>query len=257
MNVMRTPPNPSIEFPLVITTAFSPRSDVPYLALKKGGVRTRETLYSILWWICKSDFDKIVVVDTTADESLSGPLVALARSCGKQLEYIAVENDDECVVRYGKGFGEGFAIDVALGKSSLLMDQSGFFKCTGKVIVENYRECVDQARSKDFYFDAPRGTNRYLETRFYYVSKLFWNANLRDAYRNVNDSKGVFLEHAYYDSIKRVCDIPFNPVVIRFRGISGTVGDVYGSSPAMYLLRRSWRRSYGLFDRLRSKFVRP
>jgi hypothetical protein len=84
--------NPPIEFPLVITTALSPKSDVPYLAMKKGDLRTRETLYSIAWWIFKSEFEKFVIVETTGCDAIAEPLKSLATACGKSLEFIAVEN---------------------------------------------------------------------------------------------------------------------------------------------------------------------
>lgn len=231
-----------IDLPLVVTTAFSPKSDVPYLALKKGDLRTRETIYAITWWICRSEFAKIVVVETTGDETLSEPLTALARSCGKRLEYIAIENDNESIARCGKGFGEGYALDIALGKSSILAACEGFFKCTGKIIVENYLDCVEHADSQQFYFDVPRGSSNFVDTRFYFTSKNFWEANLRNAYKKVDDSKGVFLENAYYASIAKVAEIPYNPVVIRLRGVSGTSSETFAIGPVMYRAQTLWRK---------------
>ncbi|MHB8390974.1 MAG: hypothetical protein ACYDBH_15570 [Acidobacteriaceae bacterium] len=243
--------NSSIEFPLVITTAFSPKSDVPYLAVKKGDLRTRETVHSIVWWICKSEFERIVIIETTGCDSLAEPLKSLAAACGKQLEYIAVENDYESVARYGKGFGEGFALDMAFDKSSILRDSEGFFKCTGKIIVSNYLACMRQARSKDFYFDAPWDLPNFVDTRFYFVSKEFWMKNLRYSYKDVNDVNGIFLEHVYFNSIARVSTIPFNSVVIRHSGTSGTSGDSYHLSFRKYVARVALRRGYGVYKWLR------
>lgn len=239
--------NPSIDFPLVITTAFSPKSDVPYLAVHKGDLRTRETVYSIAWWICKSQFQKIVIVEATGCDSLAESLKHLAVACGKQLEYIAVENDYESVARYGKGFGEGFALDIAFDKSNILRNSRGFFKCTGKIIVSNYLACMRQATSKDFYFDAPRDLPNFVDTRFYFVSKEFWMKNLRYSYKNVNDAKGIFLEHAYFKSITQVSTIPFNPVVIRHSGTSGTSGESYHVGFRRYVARVALRRGYGVY----------
>lgn len=245
--------SPTIEFPLVITTAFSPNSNVPYVALKKGDVRTRETVYSIAWWICKSDFDKIIVVDSTGDATLSASLTELAGNCGKRLEYIAIQNDDESVARYGKGFGEGFALDSALERSALLAECEGFFKCTGKIIVENYLDCVKHARSRQFYFDLPRGLPNFVDTRFYFTSKSFWEANLRDAYKKVNDPSGVFLENAYYESINKVARIPYNPVVIRLRGLSGTSSETFEIPSLKYRVKTLWRKLYWKFRGLHIK----
>ena len=239
------------EFPLVITTALSPPPDVPYLALKKGKTRTRETLYSIVWWICKSEFEKIVIVETTGCDSVSIPLKSIAESCGKLLEFVAVENDNESVSRYGKGFGEGFALDAAFEKSSILQGSEGFFKCTGKIIVPNYMACIRQAKSKEFYFDAPRSLRNFVDTRFYFVSKKFWINNLRYSYKNVNDYKGIFLEHVYFDSIARVGAIPFNPVAIRYCGTSGSSGDTYYVNLRLHIARVVLRRGYGIYKWLR------
>jgi hypothetical protein len=246
---------PTIEFPLVITTAFSPKSDVPYVALKKGELRTRETVYSIAWWICRSEFDKFIVVDATGDATLSAPLTELARACGKSLEYIAIQNDDESVARYGKGFGEGFALDSALERSAVFAESKGFFKCTGKIIVDNYLQCVEHAKTKQFYFDFPRGIPNFVDTRFYFTSKSFWEANLRDAYKKVNDPRGVFLENAYYESIRKVAEIPYNPVVIRLRGLSGTSSETFEISSIMYRAQTLWRKLYWKFTGFVSRFT--
>jgi hypothetical protein len=245
-----------MEFPLVITTALAPKSDVPYVALKKGEVRTRETLYSIAWWLCKSEFEKIVIVETTGCDSLSASLTNLAESCGKLLEFVAIENDHEAVARYGKGFGEGFALDAAFDRSAILQGSKGFFKCTGKIVVPNYLACVEQARSRDFFFDAPRSLPNFVDTRFYFVSKEFWNRNLRYAYKDVDDVNGVYLEHVYFKSISRVSAIPFNPVLIRHFGTSGSSGSTYRLNFRQYVARVTLRTGYGVYLTLHARMMR-
>lgn len=239
----------AIEFPLVITTAFAPKSDVPYLALKQGDIRNRATIYSIVWWLCKSNFTKIVVVDTTGYDSLAASLQDLAVCCGKTLEYVAIENDYQSVSKFGKGFGEGAALDRAYDRSKILQECTGFFKCTGKIIVENYLECSEFARSKEFYFDAPRTLKEFADTRFYFVAKDFWLRNLRSAYKKVNDFENIFLEHAYYEAIARVSRVPFNPIVIRYAGVSGTSGDSYRTNEFGHTLSTIRRRIYALVKR--------
>lgn len=239
----------AMEFPLVITTAFAPKSDVPYLALKQGDVRNQATIYSIVWWLCKSNFSKILVVDTTGYDAIASTLENLAVCCGKTLEYIAVENDYQAVSKFGKGYGEGAALDRAYDQSKILQDCAGFFKCTGKIIVENYLECADFAKTKEFYFDAPRTLKGFVDTRFYFASKDFWLRNLRSAYKNVHDAENVFLEHAYYEAIAKVSRVPFNPIVIRYAGVSGTSGDSYGTTEVRHAVSTIRRRIYALLTR--------
>ena len=239
----------ALEFPRVIPTAFAPRSDVPYVGLKQGDLRNRATLYSIVWWLCQSNFNKIVVVETTGDASLAPSLQTTAAACGKTLEFLAIDNDHASVARYGKGFGEGFAMDRAYDRSRLLQECSGFFKCTGKIVVENYLECVDFARDKQFYFDAPRTLPNFVDTRFYFATRAFWLQNLRYAYTHVDDPGNVFLEHAYFEAIAKVGPVPFNPIVFRYAGVSGTSGEFYSSDRYQHLFRTIRRRAYGYATR--------
>jgi hypothetical protein len=134
-----------------------------------------------------------------------------------------------------------------------LRDCDGFFKCTGKLIVTNYLDCVRLARSKDFYFDAPRNLPNFVDTRFYFVSKEFWANHVRYSYKNVNDADGLFLEHAYFKSITLVKRIPFNPVVIRYSGTSGTSGGNYQVTPREYVFLVTLRGIHGVYQRLRTQ----
>ena len=196
--------SPKIEFPLVITRRFPRNAEVPYVALKKGEhEHWRNRLYAIIWWICKSDFDKIIVVDTTDDAALSESLTVLAQSCGKRLEYIAIQNDDESVARFGKGIGEGFALDARWKDLRYWENARDFSNVQGKIIVENYLDCVEQAKSKAVLFRCSPRPSNFVDSRFYFTSKAFWEANLRDAYKKVNDPRGVYLENAYYESIRK------------------------------------------------------
>jgi hypothetical protein len=243
----------SPKFPLVITTALSPGPGVPYLAVEKGRQRTQETLYSILWWICQSDFTEFVVIDATNDGSLKVPLETLAAACGKKLEFFAAPSDSSLVIRYGKGYGEGMALETVFDESQILRGAMGFFKCTGKLIVLNYQACVRQAMHRDFFFDAPRNLPKFVDTRFYFASKDFWNKHLRAAYRAVNDPAGKFLEHAYFDAITQAANIPFNPVVIRYSGVSGTSGHRYDISERHYRFLVALRTARGVLLRLTGK----
>lgn len=240
----------ALEFPLVIPTAFAPRSDVPYVGLKQGDLRNRATVYSIAWWLCQSNFDKIVVVETTGDASLASSLQTLAAACGKTLEFHAIDNDHASVARRGKGFGEGFALDRAWDRSQILQQCSGFFKCTGKIVVENYRECIAFARGKQFYFDAPRTLPNFVDTRFYFATRDFWLRNLRYAYKSVDDPGKFYLEHAYFQAIAQVAPVPFNPIVFRYSGVSGTSGDSYRTGDVVQALWTLRRRLFGFVQRI-------
>ena len=134
---------------------------------------------------------------------------------------------------YGKGYGEGEIVNDALKNSVYLNASDYFVKCTAKLWVETFLDCVREWTGtflcKGYFADVfsfKRTRFEYIDTRFYLVSKSFYSKYLASAYLNVGGERGLSLEHCFRDVIleNKFSKILFNmpPVIYGVGGGTGT-----------------------------------
>ncbi|KJF92741.1 hypothetical protein UB33_05965 [Photobacterium angustum] len=149
-------------------------------------------------------------------------------------EYISFNGDKNCVLIFGKGYGEGEIIKYSLNQSELLNHYEYFFKLTGRLYVRNISMFL-RKETKTFFFRPPSLEQNKIDTRFYCVSKNFYLNNLLNAYLDVNDDKGYFLEHAFNDKLSKIRKNSFSFFYPDIIGLSGSTGNVYTLSLARKL----------------------
>jgi hypothetical protein len=139
-------------------------------------------------------------------------------------------------VALGKGWGEGWTIEMALSECPLLGSSSGFYKLTGRYKLINMKQvlrCVRRActadRKPDFIcgsFGASRN-GPYAGTAFFWSSRKFYRERLMTAYHAVNDHAGIYIEHVFGSRLSELASahrIGVLPVNIILNGISGFSG---------------------------------
>lgn len=221
--------NNPLNIPILITSAIN--VSAPKTALTNKDERLDLTLRSIEKWLSLEFVNQLIICDGSGFD-LSGYINPLMSKHSKtDCEVIFFTNDIAKVREKGKGYGEGEIINYALQHSRILYAAKAFGKCTGKLWVENYLDCV-KAFNGLAAFDFKGGVNpSQIDTRFYLVSKDFYKSNLATAYQSVDDKNGFYLEHAFRDGlrVKRVSDYAMFPTP-RVCGISGSMGLMYRES---------------------------
>lgn len=202
------------------------------VSLKDEGNRIRLTLESIEKWLAISSDLRLVICDGS-NFDFSG--LVLERFPEANIECISFQNNTDMVRVYGKGYGEGEIVRYAIFNSAYLGESDFFAKCTAKLWVENFLECLKCWNGtfvgKGYFSDVFSFRNirfSYIDTRFYLVNKSFYLENLDSAHLNVREERGHSLEHCFRDVIlknsykKILFNIP--PVIC---GVGGGSGKYY------------------------------
>ena len=153
-----------------------------------------------------------------------------------KIECIFFDNDQDAVRTQGRGFGEGEIIRYAIDHSRLIQQAGAFAKCTSKLWVRNYAECLTDWNDKflckavfDHVFSPFKKTSlSYIDTRFYITSVPFYKQHFESAHQKINVDTGKGLEDCFLDVFNSDCLVGVllnTPPVID--GVGGGVGKYY------------------------------
>jgi hypothetical protein len=234
------------QIPLLITSAIEVTA--PLTKMTDPAKRLGATMHAFRQWLSAPAIDQIVVVDGS-DFAYGNQLRELADTSGKQIEFLRFRTAEDRTRKQGKGYAEGEIVLHALTHSRILASHPAFVKCTGKLWVANYADCL-AAFDRDFQC-AVNGKRviETIDTRIYFARREFWLRHLSDAHLRVNDPEGYFLEHSYLDRLREIgfrgVTLPVPPIVL---GRSGS-GDF--DYPRMSKYRYYSRRlRYAIFRRM-------
>jgi hypothetical protein len=200
------------------------------VSLKDKNSRIRLTVKSIEKWLTISSDLRLVICDGS---NFDFSMIVLEKFPKANIECLFFENSKKLVGLYGKGYGEGEIVKYALLNSIYLKESDFFAKCTSKLWVENFFECLKCWNGtflcKGYFsnvFSFRKTQFLYVDTRFYLVNKSFYLKNLVFTYLNVGTTQGLSLEHCFRDVIlkEKFNKVMFNvpPVICGVGGGSGT-----------------------------------
>jgi len=200
------------------------------VSLKNENSRIRLTIESIEKWLAISPDLHLVICDGS---NFDFSKIIFEHFPKANIECLFFENNKKLVGLYGKGYGEGEIVNYALQNSAYLKQSDFFAKCTAKLWVENFFECLDNWNGtflcKGYFsnvFSFKKTQFSYVDTRFYLVSKSFYLENLASTYLDVGGEQGLSLEHCFRDVIlkgkfqKIMFSVP--PVICGVGGAAGT-----------------------------------
>ncbi len=228
--------------PVLLTSAV--RVSAQHTALQDAGERLRLTLESVALWRRTPGVSVVVLCDGSGvDLSASVPP---AKPGEAPVECLAFQNDVAAVRRQGKGHGEGQIVAYALRHSLYLGEARVWAKCTGKLWVQNFAECLAGFQGPAS-FDI-RGFHRVrsVDSRFYLVESAFYDQHMAQAHEQVDDDRGWYLEHCLLQAlqalpVQRYVMVPPPQVV----GVSGSDGRLHAPGwhwRVLWQLRnRAWR----------------
>lgn len=215
--------------PVLITCAINASAGMTRMDDPK--VRLAATLAAISQWLQQKSPPDLVVCDGSGFD-FSREVEHLAKGKNARIEFLCFDNGSEAVRDRGKGYGEGEIVGYALETSNLLSQAPAFAKCTGKLWVENFGACIagfNGVVALDFNgWIKPR----FVDTRFYIVSKAFYVEHLSGAHRTTDEDGGFYLEHAFLHAMHGTARSRYamRPTP-RIRGISGSMGSTYPARP--------------------------
>jgi hypothetical protein len=152
------------------------------------------------------------------------------------IECIFFNNDAEQIKRHGKGYGEGEIIRYAIEHSRLMKESEVFIKCTAKLWVANFKQCLLQW-NKQFIcgayfanvFSYKKTALQFIDTRFYITRKDFYVQHFSAVHIQLGNT-AQSIEDAFLDVIqnKKIKHILFRtpPVIC---GVGGGSGKYYKS----------------------------
>jgi len=217
--------------PLLLTSCVI--TSAPFTRLTDTNKRIELTIHSIKEWIRIQPEIKIVICDGS-DYDFSHITNKLFPA--SNIECLYFQNDIDSVILYGKGYGEGEIINYAVKNSQLIKDADFFTKCTAKLWVNNYNNCLNSWNGTfkcDCNCTNIKSINNieigYIDTRFYLVSKSFYNKYLATTHLNVNDLNDQPLERCFRDAIiKHNINNFIFPTLPIIKGVAGSTEVNYG-----------------------------
>ena len=180
---------------LLVTTATKPPDGMIALKMNNIAKRIITAKAAVFYWAALG-IKKIVIADATGQTLLDYSELIMLQQMGVEIEQINYYQNNDLVVKKGKGYGEGLLLKFALQNSYLIQNASHFLKCTGKVYCRNAGDILNVINNKNIKNIFWRNVfDNFIDTRFFYASKEFCEENIIPAYEYIDDSKSVWAEH--------------------------------------------------------------
>ena len=203
------------------------------VVLRDPEERKLHTLNSINHWLNIHPDIQLVICDGSGYDFTENISKLYPKRSVECLNFI---NDKRKIEAYGKGYGESNIINYALDHSTILKKEDWFCKCTGKLWVDNFIECVGRWNGHflcQAYFSGVFEVHKSVQffnvdTRFYISSKKVYQRYFRYIHLLENNNSPISLE----DEFKRIIIenelygslFPIHPIV---RGVAGGSGKSY------------------------------
>jgi hypothetical protein len=190
------------EIPVLLTSSVT-AYDIG-VTLKNTDERTCLALESVEQWLRIDPLLPLVLCDGS-DFNFSS--IVLEKFPLARIECLHFENNQELVKQHGRGYGEGEIVRYALNNSAFIAAAGCFAKCTSKLWVENYLECLNawngELLCKGVFLDSFSISRRtffsYIDTRFYLASCAAYNKYFVDAHLQIETNRGHGLENCFFD----------------------------------------------------------
>jgi hypothetical protein len=223
-----------IVLPPILLTSCIYVSDYS-VKLQDPTLRINYTLESVDKWLKLIQGISLVICDGSGFDFSS---IVKEKFPQAKIECLFFITDQKAVQYHGKGYGEGEIIKYAMQHSAYLKQADYFAKCTAKLWVENFQECLNGWNGKFLcratfsnVFSFKKTTFDHIDTRFYLVSKDFYYQYLSSAHLDLGGTTGMSIEDVFRDVVlnNKMENVLFtNPPLIG--GVGGGTGKYYNNS---------------------------
>lgn len=192
--------------PVLITSSVIAQD--PGVRLADSTERLNLTLESVGEWLKIDPHIKLVICDGS-NYDFAHELKNLYP--GANIESLCFLNDSKLVQTHGRGYGEGEIVKYAVNNSRYISESESFVKCTAKLWVQNYKQCIADWTG-GFKFKAvflnvfslfKQIQLLQIDTRFYIASKQEYLQLFENAHLFIDKEAGHGLEDCFLDIILR------------------------------------------------------
>jgi hypothetical protein len=233
------------------------------VALTDTNARVQFALESIAQWLRIDPEISIVVCDGS---NFDFSRLVQEQFSSANIECLCFENNQMEVSRLGRGFGEGEIVKFSITNSKLIAAAGCFTKCSSKLWVSNYRQCMRdwngqflcQGIFRNVFSLFKRTTLSYIDTRFYVASCQYYRDHFQSAHCQVSKATGYSLEDSFLQQVcqRTLHQIFFNttPVIC---GVGGGTGAYYKTSAVRMFKDKVRLRLVRLNKHFRPMFSNP
>lgn len=216
------------------------------VALANTEERVRLAVESVAHWLMIDPTLQLVLCDGSSFDFTPIVRVKFPSAC---IECLYFENSQALVKQHGRGYGEGEIVRHAVRHSRFIAEADCFAKCTSKLWVDNFQQCLEQwnghllCKGVFLHVFSPFKKTRfaYIDTRFYIASRSIYSQYFQDAHLLINKALGHGLEECFYGVFikHRIRHSLFSvpPVIC---GVGGGTG-VYYKNPQLRRLKEKLR----------------
>ena len=140
----------------------------------------------------------------------------------------------------GKGFQEFEMLDQFV-LSELREDY--FLKITGRYKIENLSLVLQKLNENTAYFDL-KARRKICLTSYFFCSKAFYQNNILDLYKKMDDPSGLWAEKVLYEKLKDSQKYEFFNTYCIINAISGSTGKKYATNRSRILLSNLQRNLF-------------
>jgi hypothetical protein len=201
--------------------------------LKNTAARTQHAMESIDAWLRIAPDHALVICDGSGFDY--SPLIA-SRFPGARIESLHFMNDANLVALHGRGYGEGEIVKFALSHSATIAAAGCFAKCTSKLWVENFKQCLSHWNGKlmlkgvflDVFSPLKKSRFHHIDTRFYVASLETYRTFFIDAHLGIRKEAGYGLEECFRDIVlSQQMQGVLSPCTPIIAGLGGGTGAYY------------------------------
>ena len=218
--------------PLLLTSSVIP-TDLSG-NLNDPSMRIKHTIESIAEWLKIDPQIQMVICDGSGYDFSDTVKINFPSA---NIECIFFDNDAEQIKKHGKGYGEGEIIRYAIEHSKFIKQSDVFIKCTAKLWVANFDQCLSQWNNQFIcgayfanVFSYKKTTLKFVDTRFYISRKDYYLKYFSAAHTQLGNTVGLSIEDTFLDVIlqEKMKHIFFRtpPVIC---GVGGGSGKYYKS----------------------------
>jgi hypothetical protein len=191
--------------PLLFTSSVIP-TDLSG-KLNDPSARIEHTIESIAEWLEIDPQIQMVICDGSGYDFSNTVKINFPSA---NIECIFFDNDVEQIKKHGKGYGEGEIIRYAIEHSKFIKQSDVFIKCTAKLWVANFDQCLLQWNNQFIcgayfanVFSYKKTTLKFVDTRFYISRKDYYLKHFSVAHTQLGNTVGLSIEDTFLDAIQQ------------------------------------------------------
>lgn len=208
---------------LIITATITPNSN--FVVQSDALARRNEYLEVLKYYSSNFSGDIYFVENSAFDFEKDEGFQTLT----KQENVFILNFPKSNAFKKGKGYQEFEVLDKVL--SQLENKYEEFIKVSGRYLTTNFKELITQENS-GIVIDRHQ-KKKVAITSFFRCKMDFYQKEIRGCFKNVNDDKGIFIEHVIYDELKNVSKVKIDLFVKTpiYKGVSGSYGGSLNRHP--------------------------